>query len=52
MTGVTVKLAPRIYTRSAGLAPPPGLGAHYIERHRYETSLLLLALRSSLRFHA
>lgn len=39
LTGVTVKLTPLTYTRSVGLAPPPGLGAHLIERHRYETSL-------------
>lgn len=39
LTGVTVKLTPRTYTQSAGLAPLPGLGAHHIERHRYETSL-------------
>lgn len=52
LTGVTVKLTPLTYTRSVGLAPPPGLDAHLIERHRYETSLLPLALRSSLRIHA
>lgn len=46
------KITPQTYTRSVGLAPPPGLGAHLIERHRYETSLLPLALRSSLRIHA
>lgn len=46
------KITPLTYTRSVGLAPPPGLGAHLIERYRYETSLLPLALRSSLRIHA
>lgn len=46
------KITPLTYTRSVGLAPPPGLGASLIERHRYETSLLPLAPRSSLRFHA
>ena len=46
------KINPLTYTRSVGLAPPPGLGAHLIERYRYETSLLPLALRSSLRIYA
>ena len=41
------KITRQTYTRCVGLAPPPGLGAHLIERHRYETSLLPLALRSS-----
>ena len=45
------KITPLTYTRSVGLAPPPGLGVHLIERHRYETSLLPLALCSSLRIH-
>lgn len=44
-------ITPQTYTRSVGLAPPLGLDAHLIERHRYETSLLPLALRSSLRIH-
>ena len=52
LTDVTVKLTPLTYTRSVGLEPPPGLGAHLIERHRYETSLLPVALRISLRVHA
>lgn len=52
LTNVTVKLNPLTYTRSVGLAPPRALGAHLIEKHRYETSLLPLALRSSLRIYA
>lgn len=35
LTDVTLKITLLTYTRSVGLAPPPGLGSHLIERHRY-----------------